>query len=138
VLFSDGVRLWRSGFGPPSAGRKTALHRMLKGTGAGGWTNLFGGLEKAFGMKSALPGSRYSEPPDEVFLLSDGEPTAGDIVAPDRILAVVRELNRYAQVRLHTVFMGGGHSSFMTSFTRCSASGRSELKSILDVPCLRR
>ena len=118
VLFSDGVQVWRKGFVAPTDERKTALHRMLRGTGPNGGTNLFGGLEKAFELESTLAGSRYRTPADEVFLLSDGEPSAGEIIEPGSILTVIRELNLVSQARVHTVFMGSGHSSFMQTLAK--------------------
>jgi hypothetical protein len=56
-------------------------------------TNSHEGLRKAF------------EDPDvdTVFFLSDGHPTVGAVVDPERILADVREWNRWRRVRIHAI-----------------------------------
>ena len=48
---------------------------------------------------------------DELFLLSDGVPTAGDVKDPDEILAIVKQANRYLHVRINTVFTGVGQGA---------------------------
>ena len=51
-------------------------------------------------------GTPNQNPIDEIFVLSDGEPVSGDVIDPDVILKIVREINRYQKVRIHTVFVG--------------------------------
>jgi hypothetical protein len=43
-----------------------------------------------------------------LFVLSDGEPTAGQLKDAELLLQVVREANKYAKVRINTVFTGVG------------------------------
>jgi hypothetical protein len=62
----------------------------------GGGTNLYEGLERAFEVEEV----------EEVFLLSDGEPSAGALQDPDRIAAQVRRWNRWRKVRIHTISFG--------------------------------
>ncbi|RMH03860.1 MAG: VWA domain-containing protein [Planctomycetota bacterium] len=61
-----------------------------------GATNLSGGLREAFAREGV----------EEIFLLSDGEPSAGEVTDPDRIAAQVRRWNRWRNVRLNTVSFG--------------------------------
>jgi len=64
-------------------------------TFAGG-TNLFGGLDRAFGEDGV----------EEVLLLSDGAPSVGEIVDPLRILARVARWNRWRGNRISTISLG--------------------------------
>jgi hypothetical protein len=58
-----------------------------------GGTNLFGGLAEAFELKDV----------EEVILLSDGEPSAGEVQDVNKILAWVQRWNRWRKVRVSTV-----------------------------------
>ena len=48
---------------------------------------------------------------DEIFVLSDGEPTAGDVRDAGELLRIVKEANKYAKVRINTVFTGRGRGA---------------------------
>jgi hypothetical protein len=58
-----------------------------------GGTNLFGGLEEAFTRKDV----------EEIILLTDGMPSAGEVQDPHRILAWVQRWNRWRKVRISTI-----------------------------------
>jgi HEAT repeat protein len=66
-----------------------------------GGTNIYDTLELAFTDPTC----------DTIFLLSDGDPTAGKFVAPDEILREIRRKNRARQVVIHTISLG--KSDFM-------------------------
>lgn len=70
-----------------------------------GGTNLWSGLEKALEFKSLVYGNHYETSVDEVFVLSDGAPTVGDVTDPIEILRLVQECNRFACARINTVFI---------------------------------
>jgi len=61
-----------------------------------GGTNLHDGLREAFAHEGV----------EELFLLSDGEPTVGELVDPRRIEARVRRWNRWRNVRVNTISFG--------------------------------
>lgn len=63
-----------------------------------GSTNIFDSLEAALKIKGA----------EEVFLLTDGGPSAGKFIAPNEIRRVIRQVNRDLGVRIHTIAIGGG------------------------------
>ena len=58
-----------------------------------GGTNLFEGLADAFDSKDV----------EEIILLSDGEPSVGEVQDPDRIRAWVQRWNRWRKIRLSTI-----------------------------------
>ena len=61
-----------------------------------GATNLFGALETAIERDEV----------EELIVLSDGAPTAGEITDTDRILARVARWNRFRMVRINTISLG--------------------------------
>lgn len=82
--------------------------RFLKhvdGLKARGGTNLWGGLLEALKIKSLSAGSRYESNVDELFVLSDGAPSVGEVIDPIEILRLVKESNKFANVRINTAFL---------------------------------
>ncbi|MCA9000918.1 MAG: HEAT repeat domain-containing protein, partial [Planctomycetes bacterium] len=98
IAFSGGVDNWAE---KPLAESQEPDHEKAKewvsSLGAGGGTNLYGSLEKAF------------EDPDvdTIMVLSDGEPSVGDIIDPGAIREAVQALNTNRNVRIHTIALGG-------------------------------
>ncbi|MGC6488428.1 MAG: VWA domain-containing protein, partial [Planctomycetota bacterium] len=70
-----------------------------------GGTNLWSGMEKALGIKTLVYGNHYETTVDEIFLLSDGAPSVGDVMDPVEILRLTQEINRFKEVRINTVFI---------------------------------
>jgi Mg-chelatase subunit ChlD len=73
--------------------RIEAAHSWLDERVFDGGTNLFGGLEEAFTRKDL----------EEIILLTDGMPSAGEVQDPHRILAWVQRWNRWRKVRISTI-----------------------------------
>lgn len=75
--------------------RKEAIEKTEK-IALGGGTNIFDALEKAL-----------SDPKvDTIYLLTDGQPSAGRIVDVEQILDEVQRLNRTRQVVIHSIGLG--------------------------------
>ena len=77
------------------------------------WCLGFGGnAQTALVQSLALDELHYGEDGektiDELFLLSDGEPTEGQVKDPEDLLRLVAEANKYLRVRINTVFSGRG------------------------------
>ena len=75
---------------------KEAAFTFIDGLRASGGTNLFGALETAFEDAEM----------DTLIVLSDGEPSAGDITNPEAIRRVVAQWNENRGVKIHTVQIG--------------------------------
>jgi hypothetical protein len=45
---------------------------------------------------------------DELFILSDGDPTTGEVRDTDSICELVQQANKYAKIRINAVFTGTG------------------------------
>ena len=96
--FSSGVARWQvDGIGVNNAqNRKDAL-TWVERLGAAGGTNLYDSVRDAFADPDV----------DTMFILSDGEPTAGDVLDPFRIREDVARWNRHRHIKLHTIAIGG-------------------------------
>ncbi len=95
IFFDDKVEPWQQGM----VGIKSTLKASQDKVNAlqpRGTTNIFDTLVVAFQHKEV----------DTVFLLSDGEPTAGRVVDTEDVLREVRKLNRIRQIVIHTISFG--------------------------------
>lgn len=106
VVFSSNARAWKPELVPATPANKGALRNFLQRLIADGSTNLWEGLSTALEMRTAMTKSRYREPVDEVFILSDGHPSSGEITDAPTIVARVSEQNKHTGIRLNTVFVG--------------------------------
>lgn len=96
VFFHSGVVLFESRMVPRNAQNLEAAVDWLRANRFEGATNLYGGL------KAALDRAEV----EEIIVLSDGEPTAGELTDPDRIRARVACWNRFRLVRINTISFG--------------------------------
>jgi len=96
IAYESGVRsLWDKLRQPDDENRKDLLARV-KSIPPGAGTNIFGALEMAFADPEV----------DTVYLLTDGEPSVGKLIAPDDILDEVRRWNRTRQIVIHCIGLG--------------------------------
>jgi len=109
VTFENRVRVWQKKLVPATERNKAKLAAFLDKTKAWGGTALYDGVHDALQLKSQRrPGSPYGTPVDEIFILSDGAPTAGKVIDPAEILMFLNNWNRGALVRINTIFVGTG------------------------------
>ncbi|MBM4015480.1 MAG: VWA domain-containing protein [Planctomycetes bacterium] len=97
LFFADAVRRWKPRLARLDQRAIREASGFVRAQRAGGATNLFDALRLAL------------EDPeiDAVYILSDGEPTAGRYVHPAAVRAQVRHLNAAERVRIHAVSIGG-------------------------------
>lgn len=107
ITFSDEPLIWNERPVPPTEASHRALTECVGRWEAGGGTNLFGGLMRVLQPGGGAAPVTGSFDCDEVFVLTDGQPTAGIVKDPDAILRIVEELNRYRRTRIHSVHLGG-------------------------------
>jgi Mg-chelatase subunit ChlD len=72
------------------------LLKTARGLPLGGGTNIFDALERAFADPKV----------DTIYLLTDGQPSAGRVRATDDILEEVRRWNRTRQIVVHCIGLG--------------------------------
>lgn len=108
LTFADRGRSWTTTPIKPGPASLRSLTELLSRLRAHGGTNLYDGLAHALQTSERRLADVAGPAIDELFVLSDGEPTAGAVQDGEAILAMVREANRYAKVRIHCVFTGTG------------------------------
>ena len=107
VTFSGNVRAWNSKpVRARSWGRDTA-YRILGRLRPKGGTNVFDALVHVLRAKDAGYG-QATQTPDEVFVLSDGMPSSGELTGTEEILEAVAKINEVRGIRINTVFAGEG------------------------------
>lgn len=95
--FSNGVEAWiEDGIEASKESTREDALEYVSRLGPFGGTNLFGSLEAAF----------EDEDVDTIFVLSDGEPSVGDIIDPQIIRETVMEMNETRNVVIHAVSVG--------------------------------
>jgi hypothetical protein len=107
VTFSNGAKLWQKDLVPANKKSKEAFRKFVEELRADGGTNLWGGMQEALKVKALTYGDRYESHADEVFILSDGLPSVGEVIDPKEILRLIAETNRFAQMRINTVYISG-------------------------------
>jgi len=97
IAFSSQVVAWQQRLVPATPATKQAARQFLYGLQANGRTAAYDALEAAFRLDV-----------EAIYFLSDGEPTAGKIVAPAAILAAVGQTNRGRRISLYTIGIAPG------------------------------
>ena len=101
VTFSGGVDEWlEKGVAESNGKSRDEALEYVDRLGAAGGTNLYGSLVAAF----------EDEDIDTIFVLSDGEPSVGELIDPQLIREAVKEMNATRGVVIHTVAVGGTFS----------------------------
>jgi len=100
----DKAELWKLAPVPATKPNRESFKKWIDGVRAlGSGANLWAGLEEALKVKSVVY-VNHSSNFDELFVLSDGVPTCGAVQDPIEILHLVQECNRFACVRINTIF----------------------------------
>ena len=98
LAFSTGIQPWlKDGIALRGKQSKKDALEFVDRLGAMGATNLYDTLKLAFQDKDV----------DTIFILSDGEPTNGEVIDPYRIRQDVAEWNRHRGIDIHAVSIGG-------------------------------
>jgi hypothetical protein len=99
------AELWNKDLVVASEKNRERFLKFVDGLKARGGTNLWSALEEAMKIKSMVYNTRYESTLDEIFVLSDGAPSVGEVIDPVEILRLVKETNRFASMRINTVFV---------------------------------
>ena len=97
VTFSSDVGQWQDRIVEKNDTSLEEARSYVGRLGAGGATNLYGALKFSFGDPDV----------DTIFVMSDGEPTAGDVTDGGGIRAAVEAWNKNRGVVIHSVAVGG-------------------------------
>lgn len=112
VLYSAGVRMWKPEMQIASVETRRAACEFIEKADVTGGTATYDALEFALTLGDVGKGkARGSDPGgdarlDTILLLSDGKPTLGKVVEPDRIRAALRDANRERRIAIHSIALG--------------------------------
>ena len=96
--FSSGVARWqKDGIGANSDQSRADALAWVERLGANGATNLYDTVKMAFEDQDV----------DTIFIMSDGEPTSGEVIDPHRIREDVAFWNKHRKIMIHTIAIGG-------------------------------
>lgn len=98
-------KVWNKDMVPATEHNRTRFRKYVSELDGEGGTNLWSALEEGLKLKSLVYGNRYETNVDELFVLSDGAPSQGDVLDPAEILRLVKECNRFSGLRINTVFI---------------------------------
>lgn len=107
VWFNKDVGAWKPKLVEATEGNKRKFFDYMDRAEPNGGTNVWGGLREGLSMKVVQEADRYESDVDEIFVLSDGAPSVGEIIDPKQILDAVRDANSTRRVRINTVFIEG-------------------------------
>lgn len=96
ILYDHTVQSVWDRLKPCDDSNKAELLAKVKQATPGGGTNIFDALERAFQDPQV----------DTIYLLTDGEPSAGRLIAVDDIADEVRRWNRHRQIIIHGISIG--------------------------------
>ncbi len=110
VVYSDDVKVWGGHLIQADAEGKADVRAWASELRASGYTNLLGGTMKALQVagEQALR-SGYPAAVDTIFLLTDGQPTAGRTTNPREVLKQLVFWARQKQVTIHCIGIGADH-----------------------------
>jgi hypothetical protein len=96
VFFSSGVNAWQDELIPMDEKVLVEALEFTNRNGAGGGTNVFGALMAAFDDPEV----------DTLYLLSDGEPSVGEVIDTAKIHDRIIHLNAARKIRIHCISIG--------------------------------
>lgn len=108
ITFAGKARAWSRKAVPPNERSTRSLATLLSRFRPNGGTNVYEALVQSLALDELHYGEDGEKTIDELFLLSDGEPTEGQVKDPEDLLRLVAEANKYLRVRINTVFSGRG------------------------------
>ena len=96
IFFSNSASSWKPRVTPMTESTRAKATDAARDLRPDGGTAVYDALKLAFEDESV----------DTIYLLTDGEPTAGEIIEPDRILRQVGAWNETRLITIHTISVG--------------------------------
>lgn len=96
IFFNAEIRPWKERLEPLTRKNRQAALDAVRYLDADGATNLYGAV------MAALADERV----DSIYLLSDGQPTAGSIINLAQICDALAEMNRHRRIAFHVILIG--------------------------------
>lgn len=112
IFYSTDIKIFSPSSLKADEAAKTKARKYIDTLNPDGGTNIHDALEKAFHFLKK-DAENYDKGADTIFFLTDGKPTVGKILAPDKILARVREWNKDRRIRVHAIGVGDHDKDLM-------------------------
>lgn len=106
IVFSTEVEPWMNRLVPANQGNKTKAIQMIEGLKPDGETNTWGALTAAFEMSAKDVRTGGGNAPDEIYFVTDGAPSKGDITDGNQIHDAIVQLAKIHQMRIHVIGIG--------------------------------
>ncbi|MCG3135203.1 MAG: hypothetical protein HMLKMBBP_02709 [Planctomycetes bacterium] len=108
ITFSTEVHPWMGKLVPADQANKQKAIALIEGIKPEDQTNTWGAIAAAFELseKDAKDPKGKLLGPDEIYLVTDGAPSKGDIIDPQQILDGTIQLWRTHQTKIHTIGIG--------------------------------
>ncbi len=106
ITFSSTAKRWNDEALPPTEAAMDRLTLILDGLRANGGTNFGAALLTGLQVTDERAQTGMAQV-DEIFFMSDGEPSVG-ITKAGELLDAVRRANRYRNIRINTIYTGEG------------------------------
>ena len=105
IFFSTTVESWMGKLVPANSSNKQKAIVALREMKPDDKTNTWGALAMAFDLMGNEKKS-YKKGPDELYLVTDGAPSVGDITEQDQILDAVVQLHKTKPIRVNCIGIG--------------------------------
>ncbi len=118
ITFSGSAQAWRQELVEPTEANKDAAVSFMLSTRPWGATNLYHSLALAFQIQET----------QQIYLMTDGDPTAGAIRDKAAILDWVKEMNRNRRIRIHTIIAGDVDGDFIAELAALNGGTSVDLR----------
>lgn len=132
VNFSNEAEGWRKNMVEAKPKVKKVFTKWVDKLRADGGTNLWQGIADGLKFQNIGFGDQYGENYDEMFILSDGLPSVGDVQDPKQILRLIAETNRWSKLRINTVYISGDPKQEQRAAEIVGMSGKDFMKKIAE------
>lgn len=105
ILFSTKVKTWMGRLVPATAANKLKAQKLVEEIVPEDKTNTWGALAAAFDLYDNEARS-YKDGPDALYMVTDGEPSIGDITDLGEIETAVMQLWKVKQIRINIIGIG--------------------------------
>ncbi|MHC4820671.1 MAG: HEAT repeat domain-containing protein [Planctomycetota bacterium] len=119
VWYSDSIKAWQGGLVPARPQIKLKAAAWMDGLECEGGTNTWGGIAKALNLVGrGTDKENYTRGADTIYFLSDGQPSVGDIVDTDKIVAALERIYKVRRVNINVIQIGTSPLPFMERIAR--------------------
>jgi hypothetical protein len=113
VFFSDSPFVWEKSLVPATAENKKRALQRVESAGASGGTNIHDALRATLELGGEDALERFAQGPDTVFLLTDGNPSRGELRDPRLLQSWFGDENLPRRIRVNTIGVGRQAARFL-------------------------